>query len=83
MWGFPAFRDDDVGASGSVYKWIQLHSRPFAPEALLLDGPNFWITADPMEYSPHGYVFLELDGRRAWETYRTPDNIAVSERWQL
>jgi hypothetical protein len=81
--GFPASRDTDIGAGGNVYKWIHMHSRPHAPEALLLDGPNFWVTADPNQYSPHGYLFLELDGVKAWETYRTPDNIAVSERWQL
>jgi len=81
--GFPAFRDTDVGAGGNIYQWIHMHSRPFAPEALLLDGPNFWVTAKPDEFSPHGYLFLELDGAKAWETYRTPDNVAVSERWQL
>jgi hypothetical protein len=81
--GFPSFRDTDIGAGGSVYKWIHMHSRPHAPEALLLDGPNFWVTANPDQYSPHGYVFLEFDGTKAWETYRAPDNVAVSERWQL
>ena len=81
--GFPSFRDSDVGAGGNVYKWIHMHSRPHAPEALLLDGPNFWVTAKPDQYSPHGYVFLEFDGAKAWETYRAPDNVAVSERWQL
>jgi Calcineurin-like phosphoesterase len=81
--GFPADRDTKIGAGGNVYKWIHMQSRPHAPEALLLDGPNFWVTAKPDEYSPHGYLFLELDGKKAWETYRTPDNIAVSERWAL
>jgi hypothetical protein len=81
--GFPADRDTAIGAGGNVYKWIHMQSRPHAPEALLLDGPNFWVTAKPDEYSPHGYLFLELDGSRAWETYRTPDNVAVSERWSL
>jgi calcineurin-like phosphoesterase family protein len=81
--GFPALRDTDIGAGGDLYKWIHMHSRPHAPEALLLDGPNFWVTAAPLQYSPHGFVFLELKGPKAWETYRTPDNIAVSERWEL
>jgi hypothetical protein len=81
--GFPAFRDTGIGAGGSLYKWIHMRARPHAPEALLLDGPNFWVTAGPDQYSPHGYAFLELDGPKAWETYRTPDNIAVSERWAL
>jgi hypothetical protein len=81
--GFPAFRDTDIGAGGAVYKWIHMQSRPHAPEALLLDGPNFWVTEKPTEYSPHGFLFLEFDGAKAWETYRTPDNVGVSERWQL
>lgn len=81
--GFPSFRDRAIGAGGNLYKWIHMHSRPHAPEALLLDGPNFWVTAAPDQYSPHGFVFLELNGPKAWETYRTPDNIAVSERWAV
>jgi hypothetical protein len=81
--GFPAERDTGLGAGGSFYKWIQMHARPHAPAALLLDGPNFWVTANPSQYGPHGYLFLELDGDKAWETYRTPDNIGVSQRWQL
>jgi calcineurin-like phosphoesterase family protein len=81
--GFPSFRDTDIGAGGNVYKWIHMQSRPHAPEALLLDGPNFWVTEKPGLYSPHGYLFLELAGKKAWETYRSPDNVGVSERWQL
>lgn len=81
--GFPASRDVSLGAGGNDYKWIHMRARPHAPEALLLDGPNFWVTTAPDQYGPHGYLFLELDGAKAWETYRTPDNIGVSERWQL
>jgi predicted phosphodiesterase len=81
--GFPSSRDTSIGGGGNIYQWIHLHARPHAPEALVLDGPNFWVTASPTQYSPHGYLFLELDGAKAFETYRTPDNIGVSERWQL
>jgi|KBSSwiStaDraftv2_1062776.scaffolds.fasta_scaffold33013_2 hypothetical protein len=81
--GFPAFRDTDVGAGGNVYKWIHMHARPHAPAARLFDGPNFWVTERPTQFSPHGYLFLELDGRNAWETYRTPDNVGISERLAL
>ncbi len=81
--GFPSARDTALGAGGPLYKWIHMRTRPHAPEALLLDGPNFWVTASPDQFSPHGYVFLEFDGKDAWETYRTPDNVAVSERWKL
>ena len=81
--GFPALRDVAIGAGGSVYRWIHMAADLHAPEALLLDGPNFWVTVSPQQYSPHGFLFLEFDGAKAWETYRTPDNIAVSERWAL
>jgi hypothetical protein len=50
---------------------------------MLLDGPNFWVTAAPSQYSPHGFVVLELDGKDAWEAYRTPDNIAVGPKSRL
>jgi predicted phosphodiesterase len=81
--GFPAFRDTSVGAGGSVYQWIHLEPRPHAPGAELFDGPNFWVTQAPEQYSPHGYVFLELDGQNAWETYRTPDNIGLAPASRL
>jgi hypothetical protein len=81
--GFPAYRDTDLGAGGNIYKWIHMKARPHAPEALLFDGPNFWVTANPNQYSPHGYLFLEFDGANAWETYRSPDNIGVSQRWAI
>jgi hypothetical protein len=81
--GFPAFRDTAVGAGGDVYQWIHLQARPHAPEALLFDGPNFWVTASPSQYSPNGYLFLEFDGDKAWETYRTPDNIGIRQRMSL
>jgi Calcineurin-like phosphoesterase len=81
--GFPAFRDTAIGAHGDLYNWIHLHQRPHAPEAMLLDGPNFWVTAAPGQYSPHGFVVLELDGTDAWEAYRTPDNIAVGPKSKL
>jgi hypothetical protein len=41
------------------------------------------VTLNPNQYSPNGFLFLEFDGANAWETYRTPDNVAVSERWAL
>jgi hypothetical protein len=82
--GFPAFRDTQIGGvGGGVYHWIHLQPRPNAPQALLFDGPNFWVQAAPNQYSPHGYVFLELEGPKAWETYRTPNNIGISPRWAL
>lgn len=81
--GFPAYRDTAVGAKGNLYQWIHLKLRPHAPEAMLFDGPNFWVTAAPESYSPHGWALLELDGPAAWESYRTPDNIAIGPKSRL
>jgi hypothetical protein len=78
--GFPSARDVAVGAGGNHYQWIRLKARPEAPAAQLLDGPNFWITAAPTQYSPHGYLLLECDGAHMWETYRTPDNIGLMRK---
>jgi hypothetical protein len=75
--GYPAFRDDLPGIGGNLYQWIGLTEQSFAPAAKMLDGPNFWVTADPMHYSPHGYAVLEFDGPSCRETYRTADGIAL------
>ncbi|HJZ74326.1 MAG TPA: metallophosphoesterase [Vicinamibacterales bacterium] len=80
--GFPSFRDTAIGGRGMIYQWIHIQPRPHAPEGLVLDGPNFWVTAAPEQYSPHGYVFLEFDGDKLFETYRTADNVGLM-RWQV
>jgi hypothetical protein len=75
--GFPAFRDDLPGARGKLYQWLTLPAQPQAPRAQLFDGPNFWIPEDVEAFSPHGYVVLDFDGDKVWETYRVPNNIGV------
>lgn len=82
--GFPGFRDDLTNPPSDVYVWVNLTAQSSGvPAAKLLDGPNFWVTEDPMRYSPHGFVTLEFDGDEAWETYYTPDHIALTARTQL
>ena len=80
--GFPSFRDTSIGGRGMNYQWIHIQPRPHAPEGLVLDGPNFWVTSAPDQYSPHGYVFLEFEGDKLFETYRTADNVGLM-RWQV
>jgi Calcineurin-like phosphoesterase len=75
--GFPQFRDDLPKAGGDVYKWLLLPPQPYAPAARLLDGPNFWITQAPEQFSPHGYVFLQFDGDTLSEIFRLPNNIGL------
>lgn len=74
--GFPQFRDDLPNVGGDVYKLLQLDAQPFAPQALLLDGPNFWIPQAQETFSPHGYVFLQFDGDTVTEIYRAPNNVS-------
>lgn len=75
--GFPQLRDHLPHGGGDVYEWLLLPQQPYAPGARLLDGPNFWITQAPQDFSPHGYVFLEFDGNTASEIYRAPNNIGL------
>jgi len=75
--GFPSFRDDLPDAHGDLYQWLILPAQPQAPKARLLDGPNFWIPQATESFSPHGYVFLQFDGDKLWETFRTPNNIGL------
>jgi hypothetical protein len=75
--GFPSLRDDLPGVGGDIYQFIKLAPQPFAPSATLLDGPNFWITQAPEQFSPHGYVFLQFDGASVSEIFRVPNNIGL------
>lgn len=82
--GFPGFRDNLTDPPSDVYVWVNLTPQSSGvPAAKLLDGPNFWVAEDPMRYSPHGFVTLEFDGDKVWETYYTPDHIALTPRTQL
>jgi hypothetical protein len=42
------------------------------PGGLVLDGPNPYLDAEADKYGPHGYVTLEFEGDRLFETYFTP-----------
>lgn len=75
--GYPGFRDDLPNAHGDLYQWLTLPAQLQAPQARLLDGPNFWVTQDPLGFSPHGYVVLDFDGDTVTETYRVPNNVGV------
>jgi hypothetical protein len=81
--GFPGFRDQLTPTPSDVYQWISMKPAPHAPAAKLLDGPNFWISDDPMRYSPHGFLTLDFEGDKVFETYYTPDKVAVTPRMQL
>jgi Calcineurin-like phosphoesterase len=43
------------------------------PSSLVLDGPNPYLEDDADDYGPHGYVTLEFDGERLFETFYEPN----------
>lgn len=68
--GFPEFRHKSLGQPPTAPTFIRADRRGLlAPGGLLLDGPNRWIPGHEREYSPHGYVVVELDGPRIIEEY--------------
>jgi hypothetical protein len=38
-----------------------------------LDGANPWVPDDPDKYGPHGYVTLEVTGRKITERVHDPN----------
>src|SRR6266481_3042642 len=74
--GFPAFRDSfQVETPAGVdFHWQRLSPRPKdrVPAALVLDGPNEFMEGEEGDYSPHGYVTLDLNGDDCLETYYLP-----------
>ena len=75
--GMPQQRGDERNApaqakAGDVV-WRKLAAKTGVPSALILDGPNPYITDDKDTYSPHGYLTLEFNGKEVHETYLSPD----------
>jgi hypothetical protein len=70
--GFPEFRDNVAGCGGSQLHFVSLPEKSYVPAAVLLDGPNEFITENPDAYSPHGFALLEFEGKKAFETYFSP-----------
>ena len=68
--GFPEFRHKSLGPPPATPTFVRAQRRGLiTPGGLLLDGPNRWVAGHEGEYSPHGYVVLELDGPRLIEEY--------------
>lgn len=42
------------------------------PPSLILDGPNPYLDDEAEDYGPHGYVALEFEGDRLFETFYLP-----------
>jgi len=71
-----------TGANGST--WFQLQGSELSadqsrvpgglriPGGLVLDGPNPYLEDEADKYGPHGYVTIEFEGNRLFETFYTP-----------
>jgi hypothetical protein len=81
--GMPQRRGDEVNApldsANCGVTWRKLAAKPAVPSAVILDGPNPYIKGEEDTYSPHGYVSLELRGKKLHETYWTPDGCNARE----
>jgi hypothetical protein len=60
--------------------WRRMEAKPFAPGAVILDGPNPYITDDPAKYGPHGYATVELKGPSLFEEIRDPTGQVLYDR---
>src|SRR5258707_193966 len=61
--GMPYFRGGVSSlppAPGAQPCWKRLDAKPFAPGAIVLDGPNPFVTDDPPKYRPHWHLFLQF-----------------------
>jgi len=63
--GFPYFRDQlshlkTFRTNPDGTRWYQAEGANGVPGALILDGPNPYLTGHENEYGPHGYVGIEL-----------------------
>lgn len=70
------------GANGSI--WYRMDGASLSadksrvpgglkvPPSLILDGPNPYLDDEADDYGPHGYVSLEFEGDRLFETFYVP-----------
>jgi hypothetical protein len=74
--GFPEFRGiipSLPNVPTQARCWRQINQKLYAPAAIVLDGPNIYITDDPEKYLPHGYMTLEVDGPSLVEHVHSPE----------
>jgi formylglycine-generating enzyme required for sulfatase activity len=73
-------QDGSVEHTTSDVQWIRVPGKEDTPSALVLDGPNPYLPGRENEYSPHGFLVIELDGPRLSETAFLPDGTRLLER---
>jgi predicted phosphodiesterase len=80
--GMPQRRGKERDAPSEIkvgnMDWRRLAAKPLvSPSALILDGPNDLIPGNEKTYSPHGYVTLQISGKKLHEEYFLPDGTRV------
>jgi predicted phosphodiesterase len=78
--GFPYFRDKHFGAPPAAPEFKKLPGKNLVPGAQVLDGINQFISDDPQDYGPNGYVSLEFDGPELIETVHDADGTVLWNR---
>jgi len=58
--------------------WRRFGALGPAPDGLVLDGPNPYISGKEEKYGPHGYATLEFDGDALTERIHAPDGTELS-----
>lgn len=50
------------------------------PRALILDGPNEYVTSAPNQFGPHGYTSLVFDEYQMREFLHRPDGVTIQTK---
>jgi hypothetical protein len=83
--GFPYFRDKLQNAPIVEHKpldtkWHRLDAKNMLPGAIILDGPNPYLTGEESKYGVQGYMSLEFDGPHLNEVVHAPDRTVLYDR---
>jgi hypothetical protein len=79
--GFPYFRDQlGPAVTKLTFKKVRGDEENGVPGALILDGPNEYVTSDPSQYGPHGYASLVFDEWQMREFLHRPDGVTIQTK---
>ncbi len=79
--GFPYFRDT-LGpvVKTLTFKKVGGDAENDIPGALILDGPNEYVTSGPDQFGPHGYMSLVFEGDQMREFVHRPDGVTIQTK---
>lgn len=82
--GFPYFRDDVTNYSlysgHGENRWLKLPANVSSPGAIMIDGPNPFVTGEETKYGVQGYMTLEFSDRQLNEIVHAPDGTVFYEQ---